>query len=111
IIMALTGKDTKFYVARTKESSNEDSLVRTNTFNGMPSSVTEFGQADAYDDFETAKGTAQWMNAAPPFIKQDYDYYVIQKDEDSFRLDENGEVVTEEVVPEEDAPVKEEPAE
>lgn len=87
------GKDTKFFVARTKESSNEDSLVRTNAFNGMPSSVTEFGQADAYDDFETAKGTAQWMNAAPPFIKQDYDYYVIQKDEDSFRLDENGDKV------------------
>src|SRR5699024_11279530 len=78
IIIALTGKDTKYFVARTKESNDEDSLVRTNTFNGMQSSVTEFGQADAYDDFETAKGTAQWMNAAPPLIKRDYDYYVIQ---------------------------------
>ena len=91
--MALTGKDTKYFVARTKESSNEDSLIRTNTFTGLPSGVNEFGQADAYDAFETAKSTAQWLNAAPPFIKQDYDYYVIQKDEDSFRLDENGDKV------------------
>src|SRR5699024_6694913 len=102
--MALTGKDTKYFVARTKESSNEDSLIRTNTFTGLPSGVNEFGQADAYDDCETAKRTAQWMNAAPPFIKQDYDYYVIQKDEDAFRLDENGDKV--EVVEE---PATEEP--
>lgn len=99
--MALTGKDTKYFVARTKESSNEDSLVRTNTFNGMPSSVTEFGQADAYDAFESAQGTAQWLNSAPAFIKQDYTYYVIQKDEDAFRLDAEGNKVEE--VPEEPA--------
>ena len=102
--MTLIGKDTKYFVARTKESSNEDSLIRTNTFTGLPSGVNEFGQADAYDAFETAKSTAQWLNAAPPFIKQDYDYYVIQKDEDAFRLDENGdkvEVVEEPATPEE----------
>ena len=109
--MAFIGKDTKYFVARTKESSNEDSLVRTNTYTGFPGGVNDFGSADAYDTFEVAKSTAAWMNSAPPFIKQDYDYYVIQKDEEAFRLDENGEVVTEEVVPEEDAPVKEEPAE
>lgn len=90
----LTGKDTRYFVARKKESSQEESLVRTNTFNGMPSSVTEFSQADAYSTFEEAKGIKDWMDSAPPFIKQDYDYYVIQKDEDSFRLDDAGNRVT-----------------
>lgn len=93
--MALTGKDTKYFVARTKESSNEDSLIRTNTFTGLPSGVNEFGQADAYDTFETAKSMKDWLNSAPPFIKQDYDYYVIQKDEDAFRLDAEGNKVEE----------------
>lgn len=102
--MTLTGKDTKFYVARTKESSNEDSLIRTNTFTGLPSGVNEFGQADAYDAFESAQGTAQWLNSAPVFIKQDYNYYVIQKDEDAFRLDENGDKVEE--VPETTEPAQ-----
>lgn len=92
----LTGKETKYYVARTKEGSQEESLVRTNTFNGMPSSAAEFDQADAYSTFEEAKGTKDWMNSAPPFIKQDYDYYVIQKDEDAFRLDDAGNRVAEE---------------
>lgn len=93
--MALTGQETKYFVARTKESSQEESLVRTNTFNGMPSSVTEFSQADTYSTFEEAKGIKDWMDSAPPFIKQDYDYYVIQKDEESFRLDDAGNRVTE----------------
>src|SRR5699024_9923031 len=99
IIMELTGKDTKYFVARTKESSNEDSLIRTNTFTGLPSGVNEFGQADAHDTFETAKSMKDWLNSAPPFVKGDYDYYVIQKDEDSFRLDDEGNKVEE--VPEE----------
>ncbi len=90
----LTGKETKYFVARKKESTNEESLVRTNAFNGMPSSVGEFDQAEAYKTFEEAKDMVVWMNSAPPFIKQDYDYYVIQKDEDAFRLDDTGNRVT-----------------
>src|SRR5699024_2357402 len=109
--MAFIGKDTKYFVARTKESSNEDSLVWTNTYTGLPGGVNDFGSEEAYETFEVAKSTAAWMNRAPLFIKQEHDYYVIQKDEEAFRLDEYGEVVTEEVVTEEDAPVKEEPAE
>lgn len=93
--MALTGKDTKYYVARSKESSNEDTLTRTNTFTGYPGGATGFDNADAYDTFESAQSTAQWLNSAPVFIKQDYSYYVIQKDDNAFRLDENGGKVEE----------------
>lgn len=93
------GKDTKYFVARTKKSSNEDTLTRTNTFTGFPGGATGFDNADAYDTFESAQGTAQWLNSAPAFIKQDYTYYVIQRDENAFRLDAEGNKVEE--VPEE----------
>ena len=91
----LTGKDTKYFVARTKADRDEDTLVRTNTFTGYPGGVDDFGQADAYDNLENAKQMKDWLNSAPPFIKQDYDYYVIQKDEDSFRVDDAGNPVEE----------------
>ena len=98
------GKDTKYFVARTKESSNEGSLIRTNTFTGLPSGVNEFGQADAHETFDVAKSMKDWLNNAPAFVKGDYDYYVIQKDEDSFRLDENGDKV--ETLPEATEPAE-----
>ena len=104
--MALTGLKTHYFVARTKESSNESSLIRTNSFTGLPSGVSEFDQADAYDNFESAKETAQWLDSAPAFIKQDYDYYVIQKDEDSFRLDADGNRVESDEEPSTEEPTE-----
>lgn len=97
--MTLTGKDTRYFVARTRNDGSEDTLVRTNTFTGYPGGVNDFGQADAYSTFESADSMKIWMNSAPTFVKQDYDYYVIQKDQDSFRLDDAGNKVEE--VPEE----------
>src|SRR5699024_377701 len=93
--MALTGKDTKYFVARTKESSNEDSLIRTNTFTGLPSGVNEFGQADAHETFDVDKSMKDWLKSVKTFIKQEYDYYINKKDEDYFRLDDNGDKVEE----------------
>lgn len=98
--MTLTGKDTRYFVARTKNDGSEDTLVRTNTFTGYPGGVNDFGQADAYSAFENANETKVWLNSAPEFIKKDYVYYVIQKDEDSFRLDDAGNKVEE--VPQEE---------
>ena len=102
--MTLTGQKTSYYVARTKGDDSEDTLVRTNTFTGYPGGASSFDNADAHDTFESADEMAVWLNGAPMFVKGEYDYYVIQKDEDSFKLDESGNKV-------EETPVEEEPTE
>ncbi|KIH69949.1 hypothetical protein [Salinicoccus roseus] len=91
--MTLTGQKTSYYVARTKDDGSEDTLVRTNTFTGYPGGANGFDNADVYQTYGAADEMAKWLNGAPTFVKQDYDYYVIQKDEDSFRLDAEGNKV------------------
>ena len=109
--MALTGKETNYYIARKNTSNNEDSILRFNSYNGMFSVVNDFDQATKYQTFDEVKQLVQVHNMMANLTGQAYEYYAMKHDIESFRLDENGDVVEE--VPEEteEEPVEEPPAE
>lgn len=102
--MTLTGKETSYYIARKNTSNNEDSILRFNSYNGLFSAVNDFGQATKYDTFEEVNNLVKAHNMLSSLTGQAYEYYAMKHDVESFRLDENGEVVTEEVPVDEPAP-------
>ena len=103
--MTLTGKETNYYIARKNTNSNEDSVLRFNSYNGMFSVVQDFDGATKYNSFDEVKQLVQVHNMMANITEQPYEYYAMKHDIESFRLDENGDVVTEE------EPVEEEPSE
>ena len=108
--MTLTGKETNYYIARKNTNSNEDSVLRFNSYNGMFSVVQDFDGATKYNSFDEVKQLVQVHNMMANITGQPYEYYAMKHDIESFRLDENGDVVTEEE-PVEEEPVEEQPAE
>lgn len=114
--MTLTGQETLYYLARTNTSTNEDSVLRLNSYSGLFSQSDDFEGASKYNTFEDASEITKLHNMLAKLTGQAYEYYVIEYNVNSFRLDEEGNRVSEDVteeeeVPEEDAPVEEEPAE
>lgn len=103
--MKLTGKETNYYIARYNNSSEEHSVLRFNSYNGLFSAVNDFEQATKYKTFDEVKQIVELQNMLSKVMKQAYEYYAMKHDTESFRLDENGDVVTEEEV------VEEQPAE
>ena len=97
--MTLTGKETNYYIARKNTCNNEDSILRFNSYNGMFSVVNDFDQATKYQTFDEVKQLVQVHNMMANLTGQAYEYYAMKHDVESFRLDENGDVVEE--VPEE----------
>ena len=108
--MTLTGKETNYYIARKNTNTNEDSVLRFNSYNGMFSVVQDFDGATKYNTFDEVKQLVQVHNMMANITGQPYEYYAMKHDVESFRLDENGDVVTEEE-PVEEEPVEEQPAE
>lgn len=108
--MTLTGKETNYYIARKNTNSNEDSVLRFNSYNGMFSVVQDFDGATKYNSFDEVKQLVQVHNMMANITGQPYEYYAMKHDIESFRLDENGDVVTEEE-PVEEEPVEEQPSE
>ena len=108
--MTLTGKETNYYVARKNTNTNEDSILRFNSYNGMFSVVQDFDDATKYKTFDEVKQLVNVHNMMANLTNQAYEYYAMKHDTESFRLDENGDVVTEEE-PVEEVPVEEQPAE
>lgn len=116
--MALTGQETIYYLARKNTTTNEDSVLRLNTYSGLFSQSDDFEGASKYKTFEDAYAIVELHNKLAQLTGQAYEYYVIEHNVDSFRLNEEGNRVNEEdseeeevVAPEEDAPVEEEPTE
>ena len=103
--MTLTGKETNYYIARKNTSNNEDSILRFNSYNGMFSVVQDFDGATKYNTFDEVKQLVQVHNMMANITGQPHEYYAMKHDTESFRLDENGDIVTEEV------PVEEQPSE
>src|SRR5699024_1954857 len=108
--MTLTGKETNYYIARKNTNSNEDSVLRFNSYNGMFSVVQDFDGATKYNSFDEVKQLVQVHNMMANITGQPHEYYAMKHDIESFRLDENGDVVTEEE-PVEEEPVEEQPSE
>ena len=104
-MMTLTGKETNYYIARKNTNTNEDSILRFNSYNGMFSVVQDFDGATKYGTFDEVKQLVQVHNMMANLTGQAYEYYAMKHDTESFRLDENGEIVSEE------EPVEEQPSE
>ena len=104
--MTLTGKETNYYVARKNTNTNEDSVLRFNSYNGMFSVVQDFDGATKYNSFDEVKQLVQVHNMMANITGQPYEYYAMKHDIESFRLDENGDVVTEEEPVEEEQPAE-----
>ena len=103
--MKLTGKETNYYIARYNKSNQDHSLLRFNSYNGLFSAVNDFEQASRYGTFDEVKQLVQVHNMMANLTGQAYEYYAMKHDSESFRLDENGDIVTEE------EPIEELPAE
>ena len=104
--MTLTGKETNYYVARKNTNTNEDSVLRFNSYNGMFSVVQDFDGATKYNSFDEVKQLVQVHNMMANITGQPHEYYAMKHDIESFRLDENGDVVTEEEPVEEEQPAE-----
>lgn len=115
--MTLTGQETIYYLARKNTATNEDSVLRLNSYSGLFSQSDDFDGASKYKTFGEAYAIVDLHNKLANLTGQAYEYYVIEHSVESFRLDAEGNRVNEdateeeEVAPEEDAPVEEEPAE
>ena len=109
--MTLTGKETNYYIARKNTTTNEDSILRFNSYNGMFSVVQDFDGATKYSTFDEVKQLVQVHNMMANITGQPYEYYAMKHDIESFRLDDEGNIVEE--VPEEteEEPVEDQPAE
>lgn len=94
--MELTGKETNYYIARYNKSNQDHSLLRFNSYNGLFSAVNDFEGASKYGTFDEVKQLVQVHNMMASLTGQAYEYYAMKHDVESFRLDENGEIVTEE---------------
>ena len=108
--MTLTGKETNYYIARKNTTTNEDSVLRFNSYNGMFSVVQDFDGASKFPTFEEVKQLVELQNMMAKIMNQPHEYYAMKHDIESFRLDENGDVVTEEE-PEQEVPTDTEPTE
>ena len=106
--MSLTGKETNYYVARKNTNSNEDSVLRFNSYNGMFSVVQDFDGATKYNSFDEVKQLVQVHNMMAKITNQPHEYYAMKHDTEAFRLDENGDVVEEVPKETEEEPVEEE---
>ena len=104
--MTLTGKETNYYIARKNTNTNEDSILRFNSYNGMFSVVQDFDGATKYNSFDEVKQLVQVHNMMSNITGQPHEYYAMKHDIESFRLDENGDVVTEEEPVEEEQPAE-----
>src|SRR5699024_3966483 len=114
--MTLTGQETIYYLARKNTATNEDSVLRLNSYSELFSQNDDLDGTSKYKTFEEAYTIVELHNKLAKLTGQAYEYYVIERSVKSFRLDAEGNRVSEEdseeeVVPEEDAPVEEEPTE
>ena len=100
--MGLNAQRTAYIISRTKNGVEE--VAQYNDYNGSiywyssPDSATEF------DTLELAKGMLQVQQMMATLTKQDATFKLYQSDMETFEIDENGERVVVEEVPEEDAP-------
>lgn len=97
--MTLTGEETVFYLARKNTTNNEDSVLRLNTYSGLFSQSNDFEGASKYATFEDASKLVTLHNAMAELTGQAYEYYVIEHNVNSFRLDAEGNRAPDEVQP------------
>ena len=100
--MTLNAQKTTFIISRIKNGQEE--VAQYNDFNGSIYWYSDRNSATDFEDLELAKGMLQIQDMMAKLTKQDATFKLYQSDMETFEIDENGERVEVEEVPEEDAP-------
>ncbi|WP_411842109.1 hypothetical protein [Salinicoccus sp. HZC-1] len=90
-----TGEETMYFVTRVNTNSDEETLVRHNTFNGTFGPVNDFGQAKEFSTREEAQQIADLQNTLAGFMGDHYEYSVLRRGTQTDKLDAEGNVVEE----------------
>ena len=100
--MTLNAQKTSFIISRIKNGTEE--VAQYNDYNGTIYWYSNRDSATDFEDLELAKGMLQVQQMMATLTKQDVSFKLYQLDTETFEIDENGERVVVEEVPEEDAP-------
>ena len=100
--MGLNAQRTAYIISRTKNGVEE--VAQYNDYNGTVYWYSNPDSATDFEDLELAKGMLQVQQMMATLTKQDVSFKLYQLDSETFEIDENGERVVVEEVPEEDAP-------
>ena len=100
--MTLNAQKTTFIISRIKNGTEE--VAQYNDYNGTIYWYSNPDSATDFEDLELAKGMLQVQQMMATLTKQDVSFKLYQLDAETFEIDENGERVVVEEVPEEDAP-------
>ena len=100
--MTLNAQKTTYIISRIK--NGEEETAQYNDYNGTIYWYPSRDSATNFEDFELAKGMLQIQDMMAKLTKQDATFKLYQSDIETFEIDENGERVVVEEVPEEDAP-------
>ena len=102
--MTLNAQKTTYIISRIKNGTEE--VAQYNDYNNTIYWYTDRNSSSEFDTIEFAKCMVQIQQMMATLTKQDYEFKIYQSDEETFEIDENGERVVVEEVPEEDAPVE-----
>lgn len=100
--MGLNAQRTAYIISRIKNGVEE--VAQYNDYNGSIYWYSSRDSATEFDTLELAKGMLQVQQMMATLTKQDVTFKLYQSDMETFEIDENGERVVVEEVPEEDAP-------
>ena len=100
--MGLNAQRTTYIISRIKNGVEE--VAQYNDYNGSIYWYSSRDSATEFDTLELAKGMLQVQQMMATLTKQDATFKLYQSDMETFEIDENGERVVIEEVPEEDAP-------
>ena len=100
--MGLNAQRTAYIISRIKNGVEE--VAQYNDYNGSIYWYSSRDSATEFDTLELAKGMLQVQQMMATLTKQDATFKLYQSDMETFEIDENGERVVIEEVPEEDAP-------
>ena len=100
--MTLNAQKTTYIISRTKNGVEE--VAQYNDYNGSIYWYSSRDSATEFDTLELAKGMLQVQQMMATLTKQDATFKLYQSDMETFEIDENGERVVVEEVPEEDTP-------
>lgn len=86
-----------YYMERVRTSSGDSNIMHYDRFGGVYRAVDEFKQAEGSESFDYINNLVKMNNQMEEMKVQfgmvtevPYTYHVIQKDDNSFRLDEQG---------------------
>ena len=99
--MTLNAQKTTYIISRIKNGTEE--VAQYNDYNGTIYWYSNRDSATDFEDLEIAKGMLKIQDMMAKLTKQDVSFKLYQLDSETFEIDENGERVEVEEVPDENA--------